>query len=96
MLLVVALWEYPKVPLWKLTTIIIASIMSAVAIMEKGMLFFLFISVLFILYEKRTIRIRSILISIVYADTKVIDGKVYGQTVIKRPKEEKDRVKHAV
>ena len=65
MLLVVALWEYPKVPLWKLTTIIIASIMSAVAIMEKGMLFFLFISVLFILYEKRTIRIRSILISIV-------------------------------
>ena len=35
----------------------------------------------------------SILISIVYADTKVIDGKVYGQTVIKRPKEEKDREK---
>ncbi len=64
MLLVVALWEYPKVPMWKLATIILASIMSAVAIMEKGMLFFLFISVLYILYEKRTIRMRSILLSV--------------------------------
>ena len=35
----------------------------------------------------------SLLVSIVYASTKVIDGKVYGQTVIKRPKEEADREK---
>ncbi len=35
----------------------------------------------------------SILVSIVFASTKVIDGKVYGQTVIKRPKEIKDREK---
>ncbi|MBP5092098.1 MAG: methionine ABC transporter ATP-binding protein [Bacilli bacterium] len=32
----------------------------------------------------------GILVSLVYADTKVIEGKVYGQTVIKSPKEEKD------
>ncbi len=35
----------------------------------------------------------SILVSIVYASTKVIDGKVYGQTVIKRPKDLKEREK---
>lgn len=32
----------------------------------------------------------NILVSIVYADSKVIDGKVYGQVLIKLPKEEKD------
>ncbi len=62
-LLVVGLWRYPKVPLWQLITIIIASLMSAFAIMEKGMLFFLFAGVLFVLYEKRVIKMRSILIS---------------------------------
>ena len=29
-------------------------------------------------------------VSIVYADTKTVDDRIYGQTVIKRPKEEKD------
>ena len=62
-LLVVGLWRYPKVPLWQLITIIIASLMSAFAIMEKGMRFFLFAGVLFVLYEKRVIKMRSILIS---------------------------------
>ena len=62
-LLIVGLWRYPKVPMWQLATIIIASLMSAFAIMEKGMLFFLFAAVLFILYEKGTIKMRSIIIS---------------------------------
>ncbi len=35
----------------------------------------------------------SILVSIVYASTKVIDNKVYGQTVIKRPTQEKEAQK---
>lgn len=35
----------------------------------------------------------SILVSIVYASTKVFEGKVYGQTVIKMPKEKKDQEK---
>ena len=35
----------------------------------------------------------SILVSVVYASTKVIDGKVYGQTVIKRPKNIAEREK---
>ncbi len=32
----------------------------------------------------------QILVSIVYADTKVSEHKVYGQTIIRRPSEEKD------
>ncbi len=64
-LIVVGLWRYPKVPLWQLLTIIMAGLMSAFAIMEKGMLFFLFLSVLFVLYEKQVIRIRSIIVSII-------------------------------
>jgi len=63
-LLVVALWEYPRVPMWKLVTIILATIMSAFAIMEKGMLFFLLSSILFVLYEKRSIKMRSIIFSV--------------------------------
>ena len=64
-LLVVALWEYPRVPMWKLVTIILATIMSAFAIMEKGMLFFLFASLMYILYQKRVIRLRSIFVSVI-------------------------------
>ena len=62
-LLVVALWQYPKVPMWQLITIILASMMSAFAIMEKGMVFFLFAAVIFTLYEKKVIRMRSIIFS---------------------------------
>lgn len=35
----------------------------------------------------------QIIVSIVYADTKVVDNKAYGQTIIKRPKDEKDAQK---
>ncbi len=35
----------------------------------------------------------SILVSIVYADTKVIDGKMYGQVVIKLPEKESETIK---
>lgn len=64
-LIVVAIWRYPKIPLWQLVTIIIAGMMSAFAIMEKGLLFFLFATVMYVLYEKRIIRIRQIGFSVV-------------------------------
>ena len=32
----------------------------------------------------------QILVSIVYADTRIVEGKVYGQTIIKAPREEKE------
>ncbi len=61
-LLVIAIWRYPRMPLWQLGTIIVANLMSAFAIMEKGMLFFLFITVLYVLYQKGIVKIRSIFI----------------------------------
>ena len=64
-MVVVAFWQYPKIPFWQLLTIVVAAMMSAFAIMEKGMLFFLFITIIFCLYEKRVIKMRSIIVSIV-------------------------------
>ena len=63
-LIVVALWRYPRVPLWQLLTIVAAGLMSAFAIMEKGMLFFLFAAIMYVLYEKGVIKVRSIAISV--------------------------------
>ncbi len=63
-MVVVAFWQYPKIPLWQLLSIVVAAIMSAFAIMEKGMLFFLFITIIFTLYEKRVIKMRSIILSV--------------------------------
>ncbi len=64
-LIVVGLWRYPRIPLWQLITIILAGMMSAFAIMEKGLIFFLFSAVMFILYEKKVIKLRSIAVSVV-------------------------------
>jgi len=63
-LIVVALWRYPRVPLWQLLTIVAAGMMSAFAIMEKGMLFFLFAAIMYVLYEKGAIKLRSIVVSV--------------------------------
>lgn len=59
-LLVSGLWQYPKIPKWKLATIFAATFMSAFAIMEKGMLFFIILVTLFVMYQKRKIKLRTI------------------------------------
>ena len=59
-LLVSALWQYPKISKWKLATIYAATFMSAFAIMEKGMLFFIILVTLFVMYQKRKIKLRTI------------------------------------
>lgn len=61
-LLVVALWAHPKVPTWQVITITVACLMNSLAIMEKGSLFFIFICIIFVLFEKRIIKLRSILV----------------------------------
>ncbi len=59
-LLVSGLWQYPKIPKWKLATIFAATFMSAFAIMEKGMLFFIILVTLFVMYQKGKIKLRTI------------------------------------
>ena len=61
-LFVVALWAHPKVPTWQVVTLAIACLMNSLAIMEKESMFFVFTSIIFVLFEKKAIKIRSILI----------------------------------
>lgn len=61
-MLLVAMWRYPKIPLWQLITIIIANIMYAFGNMEKTTFFLVFTSTVFVLYEKGKIKLRSILV----------------------------------
>ncbi len=61
-LFVVALWAHPKVPTWQVVTLAMACLMNSLAIMEKESMFFVFTSVIFVLFEKKVIKLRSILI----------------------------------
>lgn len=61
-LFVVALWAHPKVPTWQVVILGIACLMNSLAIMEKGSMFFVFVSSVFVLFEKKVIKIRSILL----------------------------------
>lgn len=63
-LLIMALWRYPRIPLWKLLIVYCMAFMNAFAIMEKGMLFYIIIVTLFVAYEKRLLRMRSIMLSL--------------------------------
>ncbi|MBR1503055.1 MAG: oligosaccharide repeat unit polymerase [Prevotella sp.] len=60
-LFVVALWAHPKVPTVQVVILGIACLMNSLAIMEKGLIFFVFVSTMFVLFEKRVIRKRTIL-----------------------------------
>lgn len=61
-LFVVALWSHPKVPMWQVVTLGFACLLNSLAIMEKGTILFIFLSVAFVLFEKKVIRVRSIVI----------------------------------
>lgn len=61
-LFVVALWAHPKVPTWQVVTLALACLMNSLAIMEKESMFFVFTSVIFVLFEKKVIKLQSILI----------------------------------
>ena len=43
-LFVVALWAHPKIPTWQVVVLGIACLLNSLAIMEKGSMFFIFIS----------------------------------------------------
>lgn len=61
-LLIVALWAHPKIPTWQVITLVVACLMNSLAIMEKESMFFVFVSIVFVLFEKKIIHIRSILL----------------------------------
>jgi len=59
-LFVICIWRYPKGSKLVFTAVIIANLMCSIAIMEKGVLFFMLFVTLFVLYEKRRVKISSI------------------------------------
>lgn len=61
-LFVVALWAHPKIPTWQVVALAVGCLLNALAIMEKGSIFFVFISIVFVLFAKRVIKLRSILV----------------------------------
>lgn len=61
-LFVVALWAHPKIPTWQVVALAVGCLLNALAIMEKGSIFFVFISVVFVLFAKSIIKLRSILV----------------------------------
>ena len=61
-LLLVALWVVPKIKKWMLAVIIGCCLMNAFAIMEKGMAFLVFISSMYVLFERRVIKIHTIIV----------------------------------
>lgn len=62
-LLVIALWRFPKIPIWQLIVIYIVNLLSCFAIMEKGGIFLMVSTTLFVLFEKKNIKTRSIFIT---------------------------------
>lgn len=59
-LFLVSIWRYPKIPLWKLLMVYACNIVCSLSLMEKGSLFMLAFCTLFVLYEKKKIKLRTI------------------------------------
>lgn len=63
-LFLVAVWRYPRLPLWQLLSIYAVNVMSCFAIMEKGGFFLLVVTTMFVLFQRGVIRMRSIVIGL--------------------------------
>ncbi|MCH5306815.1 MAG: oligosaccharide repeat unit polymerase [Prevotella sp.] len=57
---VVAIWLYPRIPKWQLIISIIANMLLELAMMEKSGILIMILGTLFVLYEKKYIKIRTI------------------------------------
>lgn len=62
-LFIVALWAHPRISMWKVVVLGIACLMNALAIMEKGGMLFVFVCIVFVLFSKGAIKLRSIVVS---------------------------------
>ncbi|MBR1400320.1 MAG: oligosaccharide repeat unit polymerase [Prevotella sp.] len=61
-MLIVTMWKYPHIKKSTLLLIVLANIFCSLAIMEKTSIFFLLLVTLFVLYEKKKIHLRMIII----------------------------------
>ena len=59
-LLILAFWRYPNIKKWQLALVIILFAMNAFVDMDKGSIFFIAITAIFVLYQRGKISIRGI------------------------------------
>lgn len=59
-LLIVAVWAYPRIKKWQLVWACLGCLLNALAIMEKGGLLLVFFCIVFVLFEKKIIKLRTI------------------------------------
>lgn len=57
---VVSIWAYPKVRMWVVALSVFCCICCSVALMEKGTIFLVIISGLYVMYCRKVIRVRTI------------------------------------
>lgn len=62
-LFIAALWMYPKISKWLLVYIILVNLVFEIFRMEKSGILIMILSTIFMLYERRKIRVRSILLT---------------------------------
>lgn len=57
---IVSIWAYPKVRLWVIALSALCCVCCSIALMEKGTIFLVIISGLYVMYCRRVIRVRTI------------------------------------
>lgn len=62
-LLAVALWQLHKIKRWKMYVLYLLNSISAIALMDKGTIFFMVFFTLFVMYEKHYIKIKTIVVT---------------------------------
>lgn len=61
-LMIVALWAYPNIKRWQLFVACAGCLLNSIAIMEKGGILLVVFSIIFILYQRSYIKVRTIVI----------------------------------
>ena len=63
-LFLTAIWLYPKISKWTIALIVAINLLLELSMMEKSGILIMVLSTLFVLYEKQTIKLRSIAITL--------------------------------
>ena len=65
-LFLVAIWLYPRISKWMVVLIVIVNLILELAMMEKSGILIMILGTLFVLYERRVIRVRTIGLTFVF------------------------------
>lgn len=63
-LFLTAIWLYPKISKWTIALIVAINLLLELSMMEKSGILIMILSALFVLYEKQTIKLRSIVLTL--------------------------------